>query len=146
MEEGSHFITNVRRYLGRFNAIVSQSINIFPREPKIQVWTLRPEVERDDPPIDRGHVRQALELNKWYLLTVETVDNDFEILLDDERLLSYEDPEALPGTVQLGVSDFHSATEVEVDYIRIVQGGHSVEPLSYQLKSYHRKQVIVDRC
>jgi len=124
MDELSQFIIDIRSHPGLFNVITSQSVNIFPKN--IAVWTIRPKLDRDERPIDRGVIKQPLELKKRYILVIDTLNNNFAIYLDDQKLLSYEDPETPPGYVRLSLGPF-GATRVELDYFSVIQGGYFID-------------------
>lgn len=138
MDERSQFIVRVRSHLGRFNVITSQDIYIVPWTGEIWVLTQRPKGGPDDIDADslfteRGNIKQEIELEEWYLLTIETLDNKYRVSLDNRMLLQYSDPETSAGYVRLSIGHF-GTTEVELDYIKVIQEGISVPTTWGRLK------------
>lgn len=123
-EERSSFDFRVRTHKGRFDILASQLFYIFPNEQQILVLTHRPELNKDDPPIQRGEVKQHFLKRQWYLLEINTVNNKFSFFLDGEQLLSFIDLDTPPGSVLL--SAFRPASEIEIDYVRLEMPSQSV--------------------
>lgn len=123
-EERSGFYFKVRRHKGRFNIITTQTFVINPNEQEILAYTQRPEKMEDDPPIQRGNVKQHFSKRQWYLMEINTVNNKFALALDGQQLMSYIDLDTPPGNVSLFV--FRLASEVEIDYIRLEIPSQSV--------------------
>ena len=123
-EERSSFNFAVRAYVGRFEILASQRFIIYPNEQQILALTERPELKEDEPPIQRGKVKQHFSKRKWYLLEINTVNNKFTFSLDGQQLLSFIDLDTPPGSVWL--STFRPASEVEIDYVRLEIPSQSV--------------------
>lgn len=123
-EERSIFSFAVRAYVGRFEILASQLFMIFPNEQQILALTERPELKEDEPPIQRGKVKQDFLRRKWYLLEINTVNDKFTFALDGQQLLSFTDLDTPPGSVLL--SAFRLASEIEIDYVRLEIPSQSV--------------------
>ena len=123
-EEHSSFNFAVRAYVGRFEILASQRFIIYPNEQQILALTERPELKEDEPPIQRGEVKQHFSKRKWYLLEINTVNNKFTFSLDGQPLLSFIDLDTPPGSVAL--SAFRPASEIEIDYVRLEIPSQSV--------------------
>ena len=123
-EERSSFDFRVRTHKGRFDILASQLFYLFPNEQQILALTHRPELNEDDPPIQRGKVKQDFSKRKWYLLEINTVNNKFTFSLDGQQLMSFIDFDTPPGSVTLYA--FRPASEVEIDYIRVESPSQSV--------------------
>ena len=123
-EEFSGFNFDVRAHNGRFNILASQRFIINPNEQQILALAHRPEVNEDEPPIQRGKVKQHFSKRKWYLLEINTVNNKFTFSLDGQQLLSFIDLDTPPGSVAL--SAFRPASEMQIDYIRLEIPSQSV--------------------
>ena len=57
-EERSSFDFRVRTHKGRFDILASQLFYLFPNEQLILAHTPRPELNADDPSVQRGKVKQ----------------------------------------------------------------------------------------
>ena len=123
-EERSSFDFRVRTHKGRFDILASQIFIINPNEQQILALTHRPELNEDEPPIQRGKVKQDFSKRKWYLLEINTVNNKFTFSLDGQQLLSFIDFDTPPGSVTLYA--FRRASEVEIAYIRLEIPSQSV--------------------
>ena len=136
VEAAAQLTIDVRTSLGRFNVWTSQHFNIFPKDGRVTIHTMRPERHALEPAIDRGTVRQTFKVGRWYRLAIEILDNNFAILLDNRELLSFKDRGTLPGTVCLGTGFARTLPDgqslgkirVEIDSIRVAK--ETVERLS----------------
>ena len=72
----------------------------FAGDGDITVYTIRPKNDNAvDHLIFRGKAKQILELGRWYNLSIEILDNNFTIFLDNRELIAFADRDTLPGTV-----------------------------------------------
>ena len=123
-EERSSFDFRVRAHKGRFDILASQLLMIFPNEQQILALTHIPELNEDEPSIQRGKVKQDVSRRKWYLLEINTVNDKFTFSLDGQQLLSFIDLDTPPGSVLL--SAFRPTSEVEIDYVQLEIPSQSV--------------------
>lgn len=140
-ERTAVFNIDVRTSLGPFNVWTAQSVSISPGDGNIIVYTIRqenPAFDHLDPAIVRGKAKQIFELGRWYNLSIEILDNNFTIFLDNRELIAFADRDTLPGTVSLATGfaqilpngESVGRIRVEIDMIRVAE--ETVERLSVE--------------
>ena len=85
-----------------------------------------------------GKAKQIFKLGRWYNLSIEILDNNFTIFLDNRELIAFADRDTLPGTVSLGTGfaqilpngESLGRIRVEIDMIRVAE--ETVERLSVE--------------
>lgn len=137
-ERTAVFDIHVRTSLGPFDAWEAQSVGVSPGDGDITVYTIRPKDIAVDPLIFRGKAKQILELGRWYNLSIEILDNNFTIFLDNRELIAFADRKTLPGTVALRTGfaqilpngESVGRIRVEIDMISVAE--ETVERLSVE--------------
>ena len=137
-ERASGFSIDVRTSLGPFNIWTAQSVSVFPGDGDIIVYTIRPKKDDLDHVIVPGEAKQIFKLGRWYNLSIEILDNNFTIFLDNRELIAFTDRDTLPGTVSLGTGfarilpngESLGRIRVEIDMIRVAE--ETVERLSVE--------------
>ena len=137
-EPAAAFNIHVRTSLGPVDVWTAQSVNVSPGDGNITVHTIRPKNDDLDRLIFRGKAKQIFELGRWYNLSIEVLDNNFTIFLDNRELIAFTDRKTLPGTVSLGTGfarilpngESLGRIRVEIDMIRVAE--ETVERLSVE--------------
>ena len=118
----------VRHSLGRFNVWTNQQFVFSPHEGKIQVYTVRPKKQPREKAKMPASARYNFEVDKWYRLAIEIVDNRFTLFMDGQELLSFKDKGTLAGTVSISTGhafiDWNGPAgkiRMEIDSLRVAQ-------------------------